>query len=161
MPWIWSSQIVHSTTLPLKLGCGTRWVTLRFNIVVLYMLIYSRSTEEILHLSRSTDVIGHTMDTAIPKILVSEWHNMHFDTMTGTSSLNTIIVRTNHDVLWIYDQDIDVKHGFTDLSYPFIKVMIYHVDEIVVLLKARHKPATFVAFHWVFEFSHVLVVAGW
>lgn len=39
------SQIVHRTTLPAKLGCGKRWVTLRFNIVLLYMIIYYRSTE--------------------------------------------------------------------------------------------------------------------
>ena len=39
-----SSQIAHSTALPSKLGCGTRCVNLRFNIVVLYMTIYTLST---------------------------------------------------------------------------------------------------------------------
>ena len=38
------SQIVHRTTIPFKLGCDKRWVTLRFNIVVLYRSIYILST---------------------------------------------------------------------------------------------------------------------
>jgi len=40
-----SSQIVHRTTLPTKLGCGMRCVSLRFDIIVLYMVIYVLSTE--------------------------------------------------------------------------------------------------------------------
>ena len=38
------SQIVHRPTTSLKLGCGTSWMTLRFNIVVLYRSIYILST---------------------------------------------------------------------------------------------------------------------
>jgi MoaA/NifB/PqqE/SkfB family radical SAM enzyme len=51
LPQIASSQIAHSATLPLKLGCGTRCVSLRFNIIVLYRTIYTLSTSLSINIS--------------------------------------------------------------------------------------------------------------
>jgi hypothetical protein len=54
-----SSQMAHRLAPPFKLGCGTRWVTLRFNIVLLYMTIYILSTCVLNKKHRRTFFVGN------------------------------------------------------------------------------------------------------
>ncbi len=89
-------------------------------------------------------VTSYTMYTAIPEISMSEWNYVWCNTISFKCIKNLFVVIKHHDIFWIDDQHVYIKHCFFYISGPMTQPLVYNINDILIVFKSWDPPFAFV-----------------